>query len=219
MSEFAKLGASADCGAARCGGTRDRILLTMVLYAMIRTGQALAGDHVSGADAKLTPDARAGRLPQPSSLFSTDRSFADADAFSATEFRPRNHPVAGTQSAAGAGFVSDAPMLQSTSVWQTLAEYKSQDRVRVLTLLETHGSTLSLQASKRGGPSLQWSSRRMNREGGTRGLLDRLVSAALRGAGNSQRASPNTIPSPSRPPTAAPAALKTSILSPAGAAQ
>src|SRR5271167_1338993 len=218
MSEFAKLGTSADCSAARCGATRDRILLIVLLYAMIRTGQALAGDQVS-VDEKLKPDARAEPLPLPSSLFSTNRSFADGDAFSATEFRPREHAVTGAHSAAGAGFGSDAPMLQSTSVWQTMAEYRSQDRVRVLTLLETHGSTLSLQASKRGGPSLQWSSRRMNREGGTRGLLDRLVSAALRGAGNSQRASPNTIPSPSRPPTAAPAALKTSILSPAGAAQ
>jgi hypothetical protein len=225
MSELANLKAgSTDCSAARCGSLRDRILLTLVLYAMVRTGQALAGDQASGADSKL-PDARAGEplpsssrpgsllsTPLPTSLFSTDRSFADGDAFSATEFRPRRHSLSAAESAASEGFGANGPMLQNTSVWQRMTEYKSQDRVRVLTLLETRGSTVSLQAGKRGGPSLQWSSRRMNHDGATRGLLDRLVAAALRQTGNSPR------PSPSRP-VAAPAAIKPSNLSAAAGAQ
>jgi hypothetical protein len=225
MPEIANLdGALADCGAARC--IRDRILLALVLYALVRAGQALAGDQAATADSKLLPDARTQRAPPPStvlpasasqpfaaalpsSLFSTDRSFADGEAFSATEFRPRKHSVGAAESAASEGFGSDSPMLQGTNVWQRMAEFKSQDRVRVLTLLETRGSTLSLQAGKRGGPSLQWSSRSMNRDGATRGLLDRMVSAALRDTGNSSRPSP-------RPTAPAPATLKPLNLSAAG---
>jgi len=229
MSELANLKEGSDCSTARCGSLRDRILLTLVLYAMVRTGQALAGDQASGTDSKLS-DARAGEplpsssqrsssqrsssllsAPLPASLFSTDRSFADGDGFSATEFRPRRRPPDAAE-VASAGSGSRAPMLQNTSVWQRMTEYKSQDRLRLLTLLETRGSTVSLQAGKRGGPSLQWSSRRMNRDGATRGLFDRLVSAALRETGNSPR------PSPSRS-VAAPAAIKPSNLSAAAGAQ
>jgi hypothetical protein len=219
MSDIANLdGALTDCRAARCSSIRDRILLTMVLYAMVRAGQALAGDQAATADSKLLPDARTERAPLPSaaalpnSLFSTDRSFADGEAFSATEFRPRKHSVGAAESAASEGFGADSPMLRGTNVWQRMAEFKSQDRVRVLTLFETRGSTLSLQAGKRGGPSLQWSSRSMNRDGATRGLLDRMVSAALRGTGNNLRPSP-------RPSVAAPATLKPLNLSAAGGAQ
>jgi hypothetical protein len=230
MSDIVNLdGALTNCSAARCSSIRDRILLTMVLYAMVRAGQALAGDQAATSDSKLLPDARTERAPAPStvlppsvsqpsaaappnSLFSTDRSFADGEAFSASEFRPRKHSVGAAESAASEGFGTDSPMLQGTNVWQRMAEFKSQDRVRVLTLLETRGSTLSLQAGRHGGPSLQWSSRRMNRDGATRGLLDRMVSAALRDSGN------NTRPSP-RPSVAAPATLKPLNLSAAGGVQ
>ena len=68
-------------------------------------------------------------------------------------------------------------MLRGTSVWQRLSDYKSHDRVRLLTLWESPGSTVSLQAGKRGDPSLQWTSRLMNRELGMpgRGFLRRLL--------------------------------------------
>jgi len=68
----------------------------------------------------------------------------------------------------------DAPMLRGTTVWQRLSEYRAHDRVRVLTLWESGGSTVSLQAGKRGSPSLQWTSGAMIHGAGTRGLLDRL---------------------------------------------
>lgn len=58
------------------------------------------------------------------------------------------------------------------TVWQRLAEYRSRNRVRVLTLWESTASTVSIQTDRRGGPSLQWTSRWMNRGGATRGLLD-----------------------------------------------
>lgn len=226
MRESATLdGALTGRSAARGSSSiRDGILLTLVLYAMVRAGEALAGDQAASAAAKPLPDARAERPPAPAtlmqpfgaprqdaatpaaatlpaSLFSTDRAFADGEGFSASEFRPRKHSIAAAQSAASEGFGADTPMLQGTNVWQRMAEYKSRDRLRVLTLLETRGSTLSLQAGKRGGPSLQWSSRTMNRDGATRGLLDRWVSAALRNAGNNSR--PNlrpTLPAPALKP-------------------
>lgn len=213
MTRFANLTAATIArDAARGASIRDRIMLAMVLYAVIRAGEALAGEQAAGADSKLPSDARAaGRQPSatvlpstaplpgaampsssslPTSLFSTDRSIAD-EGFSATEFRPRKHAPTSADSAASEGFGRDAPMLQGTTVWQRMAEYTSQDRVRVLTLFQTRSSTLSLQAGKRFGPSLQWSSRGMNREGAARGLLDHLVSAALREAPNSPRLGPS----------------------------
>jgi hypothetical protein len=201
MTQFANLTAgSIPCSAARGSSIRDRILLAMLLYAMVRAGQALAGDQSASAESKLPP-----------SLFSTDRSFAD-EGFSATEFRPRRHVPTAAESAASEGFGHDAPTLQGTTVWQRMAEYKSQDRVRVLTLFETRSSTFSLQAGKRFGPSLQWSSRGMNRGGAARGLLDHLVSAALRETPNSPRLGSSRTP-------AAPAMVKPSNLPAAAGAQ
>ncbi len=52
-----------------------------------------------------------------------------------------------------------------------------------MTLWESKRSTVSLQAGKHGGPSLQWSSRLMNRGGASRGLLDRFVASSLGAAG------------------------------------
>jgi hypothetical protein len=220
MSEIAPVNGASACSAARCSSIREGMLLTVVLYALVRASQALAGDHASNADARHLPDLPNSRQPLPSAsllstpVLSTDRSFTDSDAFSATEFRPRRHTPAAAEFSASENFASNTPMLQGASVWQRMSEYKSQDRVRVLTLWETRGSTLSLQAGKHGAPSLQWSSRRMNRGGPTRGLLDRLVSAALHDAANretglSSRASPVrsvTAPAALKPLNGSPAA-------------
>src|SRR6202035_884549 len=105
---------------------------------------------------------------------------ADSPVFSTTDFRPRKHTILDPM----VTYFGDAPMLRGTTVWQRMSEYKSRDRVRLLTLWESSGSTVSLQAGKRGDPSLQWTSRAMNRGGSTRGLLDRLFSVSLAGAGN-----------------------------------
>jgi hypothetical protein len=208
---------------ARNSSIRDRILLTVVLYALVRASEALAGDQAATTDARLSPDLAHSRKPLPSAallstpVFSTDRSFTETDPFSATEFRPRRHAPAAAEFSASESFASNTPMLQGASVWQRMAEYKSQDRVRVLTLWETRGSTFSLQAGKHGGPSLQWSSRRMNRDGATRGLLDRLVAAALRDTGNRDSGLISR-PSPVRSIAAA-ASVKPLNLSPAAGAQ
>jgi hypothetical protein len=92
--------------------------------------------------------------------------------------------------ARGTSPVLDAPMLKNTSVWQQLAQYKSQDRVRLLTLWKTQSSTLSLQAGRHGAPSLQWSTHWVKREDASRGLLDRLFSPPSRNTNRSTAVRP-----------------------------
>jgi hypothetical protein len=70
-----------------------------------------------------------------------------------------------------------------------MADYKSQGRVRLLTLWQMRGSSLSLQAGRHGAPSLQWSTPWVHREGTSRGLFDRLLAMPARAAGNTLRSS------------------------------
>jgi hypothetical protein len=165
---------------ARSGSTRDRILFTLLLYTLIRSSEALAGDQASIADAASG---------SPTSLFSLVRSDPDVKTFSTTEFRPRNHAQSNSEQASSREFGGEKPLFEGTTVWQRLAEFRSQDRVRLLTLWQTRASTLSLQAGKHGGPSLQWSSPWMMHDSASRGLLDHLFSAPFRSAPNSSPSS------------------------------
>jgi hypothetical protein len=164
---------------------------------LVRSGEALAGDQMSIADGTLadadhlhrsSPPARAlitapGVLAAPG-VFAAPAA-ADGQAFSATDFRPRKHTLFDSDPVANS--FAETPLFRDTTVWQRMSEYKSHDRVRLLTLWESGDSTVSLQAGKRGDPSLQWTSRAMNRGGSTRGLLDRLFAVSLAGAGNRLR--------------------------------
>jgi hypothetical protein len=212
MSVIPLNGRPAALGEAHRGNGRERILLALILYTVGRSAEALAGDQASAeaavnhaADSHRAPISTASLLATPA--FSTDRSVTEADSFSATDFRPRAHSVFEADPAKGASSGSLAPMLQSTTIWQQMAQYKSQDRVRLLTLWQTRGSSLSLQAGKHGGPSLQWSSPWMAREGAAGGLFDHLFSPSMRASGNAWRTSPV------RPPAAVPA-TKPADLSP-----
>jgi hypothetical protein len=167
------------------------MLAGLVLLTLVRTGEALAGDQASIAHAASNPDAgdfRRASPPAPA-LIPAPELFApsaeDSPAFSATEFRPRKHSVLDLDPAANTS--GDAPMLHGTTVWQRLSEYRSHDRVRLLTLWQSGGSTVSLQAGKGGSPSLQWTSGALMHGAATRGLLDRLFSVSLAGAGNRLR--------------------------------
>jgi hypothetical protein len=178
--------------AARCNSIRDKMLVGLVLFTLVRTGEALAGDHASIANATLDPDfGNLRQSPPPARASITSPEFfamptaADSRLFSTTDFRPRK-PTLFDRDPTVNGF-GDAPMLRGTTVWQRMSEYRSHDRVRLLTLWESSESTVSLQAGKRGDPSLQWTSRSMNRGGSTRGLLDRLFAVSLAGAGNRLR--------------------------------
>jgi hypothetical protein len=180
---------------------RDSVLVGLVLLTLGPAGEALAGDQAEIADAldagtnnlrQLSPTATPPMADPPTTGFFSSPAAAFNPGFSATDFRPRKHAVFDSDPAAGA--FGDAPMLRSTTIWQRMSEYKSRDRVRLLTLWESSGSTVSLQAGKRGDPSLQWSSRVMNRGGSTQGLLDRFFSVSLAHAGNGLRATAPTRP-------------------------
>jgi hypothetical protein len=170
-------------------GIRDRVLLGLVLFTL--GGDALAGEQTLVANPVQGPDANKPRRSAPPALATMDMAqlfsvpaATDNQAFSPTEFRPRKHSVLDNDFVNPLG---DAPMLRGTTVWQRMSEYKSHDRLRLLTLWESSGSTVSLQTGRHGDPSLQWTSRLMNRGGATQGLLDRLFSASLAHAGSSLR--------------------------------
>jgi hypothetical protein len=178
--------------AVRCHGVRDRILVGLVLYTLIRTSEALAGDQAAATRLPLDPEMGDHRQSPPLTTASTrppEDWAAPIDAgnpaFSSTDFRPRKATLFDRDPSVAA--YDDTPMLHGTTVWQRLGDYKSYDRVRLLTLWESRGSTISLQAGKKGDPSVQWTSRLMNRGGSTRGLLDRWFSVSLANAGNSLR--------------------------------
>jgi hypothetical protein len=174
--------------AARCNSLRDRMLIGVMLITLVRTSEALAGDQASIAGA--TRDTSAGgfrqSLPPAPALMAPLESFGaptvtESRKFSTTDFRPRKPTVFDSDSTVSS--VSDTPLLRNTTVWQRLSEYRSHDRVRLLTLWESNSSTISLQTGRRGDPSLQWTSRLMNHGGSTEGVLDRLFSTSLARAG------------------------------------
>jgi hypothetical protein len=162
---------------------RDSVLLTLVLCGVVRATQALAGDHAAGTDFVLKPDtgnfrgAAVTSAQMFSAPFVSAKPLSDIDVFSATEFRPRRRSLVDVDPSMGGRSVIDAPMLQGSSLWQQMAEYRAESRVRLLTLWQTRGSSLSLQAGKRGAPSLQWSSPSAHRDTASRGLFDRLLPA------------------------------------------
>ena len=107
-------------------GIRDKVLVGLVLFTLVPTGEALAGDQASIPNATLNPGL--GDLRQSSfSAFESmaaPGNFAAPPAlafqpFSATEFRPRRHAAFDSDTAASA--FGDAPMLRSTTVWQRMA--------------------------------------------------------------------------------------------------
>jgi hypothetical protein len=170
-------------------------MLTLVWCALAYGGKALAGEAAEFNVASLAPKPVRPELPALSwpidahpPVFIARPSEAD---FSATEFRPRR-PASTARPMTDYG--SSDPMFRTTTVWQRLNEFRAQDRVRVLTLWETGGCNVSLQADKKGDPSLQWSSSWTNQSRASHGLLDRLLSASLNGMisrAGSARYSPN----------------------------
>jgi hypothetical protein len=187
---------------------RKRILPGLVLFSLVHAGQALAGDQVSIAKAPFDPvvdyfhpwSAPAAAMSAPGYFGAP--TLDGQQVFSTTDFRPRKRSLFDRDPAAN--LFGDAPLLRTTTVWQRLSAYKSHDRVQVLTLWESSGSTVSLQAGKRGDPSLQWTSRVMNHGGSTQGLLDRLFSVSLAGAtaGLRNATHSNGAPSTSKPAAA-----------------
>jgi len=181
------------CNTTRSFGVCNRMLVGLVILTIMRTSEALAGEQVPPVVNSARPDFNASRqftstsafmLPLSSSYQTVPLSYQAVDlpefkSFSAVEFRPRGHSILENHSRLADA--DDAPMLRGTTVWQRMSDYRSRDRVRVVTLWETGGSSVSLQAGKKGDPSLQWTSRVMNRGGATRGLLDQMFATSLGG--------------------------------------
>jgi hypothetical protein len=194
--------------AALCNRVRRRILPGLVLISLVRAGQVLAGDQASIAKAPFDPvvdyfhpslaPAKAAMTMATPGIFSAP-ALDGTQAFSTTDFRPRKRTVFDRDQTVSA--LGDSPLLRTTTVWQRMSEYKSHDRVQVLTLWESSGSTVSLQAGHHGDPSLQWTSRVMNHGGSTQGLLDRLFSVSLAGAtaGLRNATRSNSSPAASKP--------------------
>ena len=186
-------------------GIRDGVLLGLVLFTLVHGGDTLAGEQPFVANAAQDSDPNKPRRSAPlaPATLDTARLFSvpaatENQTFSATEFRPRKHSVLDSDFVSPVG---DAPMLRGTTVWQRMAEYRSHDRLRLLTLWESSGGTVSLQTGRHGDPSLQWTSRLMNHGGATQGLFDRLFSASLAHAGSSLRntARPSSTPALKEP--------------------
>jgi hypothetical protein len=205
---------------APCHSSRERFLFGLAVFTLVLTSRTPAAEQAAVINAKVeTAPVNFGPILPASSLLIpapaatppgvfTMPTSGGVPVFSTTEFRPRKHTVFDRDPAVSA--FTDAPMIHYSTVWQQLSEYKSHDRVQVLTLWESSGSSVSLQAGKRGDPSLQWTSRVMNRGGSTRGLLDRFFSASIAGAANgfhtsSSRSSnaPAAAPKTAPPPVAA----------------
>jgi len=168
--------------AARHAGVCDRFLIGLVAITLVRAGEALAGEQASeaGAVGKLEPSDSRPSTELPSSLFAVPGKYSvsgmtETNAFSPAEFRPRGHSIFESDTHAD---LADDKLISDTPVWQRLSEFKTRDRVRVLTLWRSRLSSVSLQAGKKGSPSLQWSSRLMNSGETTDGLLDRWLPAS-----------------------------------------
>jgi hypothetical protein len=163
----------------RCGRLREHTLMAFAFIGCMCGAEALAKDQPLDANAPLKAGAESlARLSLP---------LDEPRAFSATEFRPRRPSSSGADAAKSETSVIDAPMLMDTSVARQLAESKSQDRVRLLTLWRSSASSLSLQAGKRGMPSLQWSTPWMHRDATSRGLFDHFLTVSPHsGAGGSR---------------------------------
>jgi len=166
---------------------RRRILPGVALCGLVHAGLASADERASIARATFDPvvdyfhpsSARTAAALATPGVFSAPAPDSN-QVFSSTDFRPRKRTVFDVDPAVNV--VGDAPLLHTTTVWQRMSDYKSHDRVQVLTLWQSSGSMVSLQAGHRGDPSLQWTSRLMNHGGSTQGLLDRLFSVSLAGA-------------------------------------
>jgi hypothetical protein len=170
--------ATNECLAARLGA-REALLLAVLLYAMARSAEVLAADQPANVLRDMQPIAGGKPVPR---AFMANLPTGDFEAATG-DFRPRK--ITGMAALPATQF--DASMQPSslavTPPWQRLADYRVLGRVQLLTLWQSPHNTVSLQAGKHGGPSLQWSSHVVNRGSAPRGVFDRFVASSLGAAG------------------------------------
>ena len=156
------------CFYARLSGGREVLLILVLLCALAKSNEALA-DSQCCDEFGPAPAPGSHRLSLEAPKFES----LQTREFSATEFRARQRlDMQPSQ------HLDERPSLKTTTVWQRLSEYRAaRDRIRIVTLWDGPGSSLSIQAGKRGEPSLQWTSHAGGRA--TRGLLDHVIAASL----------------------------------------
>jgi hypothetical protein len=212
--ECACAGPSTRCNRERSLSICDTAFVGLILFTLVHATEAMAGDQAQGSG--LAPgsgaensDAAAARHPiAPSSWMSPipdpfrAAGLPAAASEASTEFRPRKH--ASIQGKEGSVPLDDGSIMRSSSVWERLSQSRSRDGVQLVTLWHTGGNSLSLQANNKGDPTLQFTSRLMNRSG-PHGLLDDFFSTTLSGAaGRGLHILPRTAgidatPKPARP--------------------
>jgi hypothetical protein len=163
--------------------------LRAAVFALMRPGLACADELSAEAELPRT-SFKSAALPEFSKHYTlTDpllnapseyrlTQIPETKSYSPTEFRPHGrsifdadpklNPPAGT-------LTSDQNLLQR------LNEYRSRDRVRVLTLWDTGASAVSIQTDHKGDPSLQWTSHLFNKGGAKEGLLDHFFPVSVFG--------------------------------------
>ncbi len=179
----------------------DKLWMGLVLVIIVRSSDVLAADQQAWPGKSPMPDftpakestPMAAAIPatpsvRPSALLPPAASHRPMDlkplelpqpkTAALTEFRPRRPSLSPPDVLPAE---ADAPLMSSTTVWQRLSEYRANNRVRVVTLWETGGSSVSLLAGRKGDPTLQWTSRLTSRGSGTRGVLDEFLSSSLGG--------------------------------------
>jgi hypothetical protein len=173
-------------------GWRESLLMALAIHGVTRGCDAFADDMVPKF--QVPRQQFAAPLPAHSFLepsFAAAPILAEPEAFSRDEFRPRKRGFLEFTGSRSESRLTDMPRLQDNSVARQMAEFKSQDRLRLLTLWQSHASSLSIQAGRKGAPSLQWSTPLMRRESSPRGLFDHLLSVSPQGAfGGARNATP-----------------------------
>jgi hypothetical protein len=169
-------------------------LLGLAILALMRAGVACADDPAVQTQPENDLAPRTSFKPAALPEFTKHYTFSDplltapsdyrlsqlpeTKTYSATEFRPRGHSI----------FDADPRLSPPTgtltadkNLMQRFNEYRSHDRVRVLTLWDTGASAISIQTDHKGDPSLQWTSHLFNRGGAKEGLLDQLFPVSVFG--------------------------------------
>ena len=176
-------------GAPRTRRVRD-CLAGLLVFAALQTCDAAVSEQVTIPADKLTPDFHVtspqARLPLLTLSLPPNYEAVELPqtrTFPLRDFRPRGRSVLDKDPPDSA--TEAAPLIHGTTVWQRMSDYRVHDRVRVLTLWEAGGSSVSLLAGKKGEPSLQWTSRSLNHGRASRGLLDKFFSTSIAGAARS----------------------------------
>lgn len=199
----------------------DRFFAGFAVMVLVHAGDAAAAEQASVAGG--TDRLGSSSLPLSRSLASSSiapsafslpegytlRHETDAASLFAGPMRARGATAANPEAAAA----TDQSLMQDNPVWQRLADFRALGRLRVLTLWQTGANSLSLQAGRKGTPSLQWTAKLSDGSPGSSSLFNRMTPAYsgrdIRGvahpaAAAANPAKPSAVPGPAHSAAVAP---------------